>query len=257
LADERWRGGTWRDTFGLFTETWFEACRRSPLTWLGVVKRCGDPRNQGRSTPHQIPGFGILERHGRVPVTVVRDGSADSLLREPVRTVKRGSLVDTDRWQGYETLAVCGDRHLRVDHGTRVSRPRASGKVPINGLAGFGSDAKGTLRKPPGGSPRRFPRSRYDAQVRYNHRTTTGTRISSIPCSQSSGSRCQIFDNRLHGFHGDDDQLQASAAFAASAASSFHVLDFHRPNCWPRLEDSPSRIFAPGISKSRDRCSNR
>ena len=202
LADGRWRCGTCRYTFGLFTETWFEACRLTPLTWLWVIKLFelelvaqqagvqlglsyptilrafttirrallaaaeptlfqadveadesyfgprhptrsrGDPRNQGRSAPHKIPVFGILERHGRVQVTVVRDCSADSLLRETLRTVKRGSLVYTDRWQGYDTLAFCGYRHLRVDHGKRFSRPSPSGKVHINGLEGFWSYAK-------------------------------------------------------------------------------------------------------------------
>jgi transposase len=160
LADGRWRCGVCRYTFGLLTETWLEACRLSPLTWLWVIKLFelelvaqqagvqlglsyptilrafttirrallaaaeptlfaaeveadesyfgprrakrsrGDPRNQGRSTPHKIPVFGILERHGRVQVTVVRDCSAESLMRETLRAVKRGSLVYTDRWQG-------------------------------------------------------------------------------------------------------------------------------------------------------------
>lgn len=230
LAGGRWRCGACRYTFGLFTDTWLEACRLSPLTWLWVIKLFelelvaqqagvqlglsyptilrafttmrrallaaaeptlfqsdveadesyfgprhptrsrGDPRNQGRSTPHKIPVFGILERHGRVQVTVVRDCSAESLLRETLRTVKRGSLVYTDRWQGYDTLAFCGYRHLRVDHGKRFSRPSASGKVHINGLEGFWSYAKGKLLKHHGVSPRRFPLYLYEAQFRYNHR---------------------------------------------------------------------------------------
>lgn len=230
LADGRWRCGACRYTFGLVTETWLEACRLSPLTWLWVVKLFelelvaqqagvqlglsyptilrafttirrallaaaeptlfhaeveadesyfgprrptrsrGNPRNRGRSTPHKIPVFGILERHGRVQVTVVRDCSAESLLRETLRTVKRGSLVYTDRWGGYDTLTFCGYRHLRVDHGKRFSRPSASGKVHINGLEGFWSYAKGKLLKHHGVSPHRFPLYLYEAQFRYNHR---------------------------------------------------------------------------------------
>lgn len=134
------------------------------------VRSRGDPRNQGRSTPHKIPVFGILERHGRVQVTVVRDCSAESLLRETLRTVKRGSLVYTDRWRGYDTLAFCGYRHLRVDHNKRFSRPSASGKVHINGLEGFWSYAKGKLLKHHGVSPQKFPLYLYEAQFRYNHR---------------------------------------------------------------------------------------
>lgn len=230
LADGRWRCADCRYTFGLLTETWLEACRLSPLTWLWVIKLFelelvaqqagvqldlsyptilrafttirrallaaaeptlfqtdveadesyfgprraprsrGDPRNQGRSTPHKIPVFGILERQGRVQVTVVQDCSAESLLRETLRTVKRGSLVYTDRWGGYDTLTFCGYRHLRVDHGKRFSRPSASGKVHINGLEGFWSYAKGKLLKHHGVSPHRFPLYLYEAQFRYNHR---------------------------------------------------------------------------------------
>lgn len=124
----------------------------------------------GRRAPAKIPVLGILERRGRVQVTVVRDCSADSLMRETLRTVKRGSLVYTDRWKGYDTLTFCGYRHLRVDHHKRFSRPSASGKVHINGLEGFWSYAKGKLLKHHGVSPRKFPLYLYEAQFRYNNR---------------------------------------------------------------------------------------
>ena len=124
----------------------------------------------GRAAPAKIPVFGILERHGRVQVSVVPDCSAESLLRETLRAVRRGSLVYTDRWQGYDTLTFCGYRHLRVDHGRRVSRPSASGKVHINGLEGFWSYAKGRLQKHHGVSPAKFPLYLYEMQFRYNNR---------------------------------------------------------------------------------------
>ena len=69
----------------------------------------------GRGSPAKIPVFGILERGGHVEVTVVADCSAKSLLNATVRAVKRGSLVYTDRWKGYDTLTFCGYRHLRID----------------------------------------------------------------------------------------------------------------------------------------------
>ena len=228
LAEGRWRCGTCRYTFGLLTETWLEACRLSPLTWLWTVKlfelelvaqQAGvqlglsyptilrafttmrrallaaaeptlfhreveadesyfGPRHSsrhrgegsGRRAPAKIPVFGILERHGRVQVTVVPDCSAESLMRETLRTVKRGSLVYTDRWNGYDTLTFCGYRHLRVDHGKRFSRPSTTGKVHINGLEGFWSYAKGKLLKHHGVSPSKFPLYLYEMQFRYNHR---------------------------------------------------------------------------------------
>ena len=126
----------------------------------------GAPKNRGRSTPHKTPVFGILERHGRVEVTVVPNCSAETLLRETLRTVKRGSLVYTDKWSGYDTLTFCGYRRLSVDHGQRFAR----GKVHINGLEGFWSYAKAKFIKHHGVSPARFPLYLYEWQFRYNHR---------------------------------------------------------------------------------------
>lgn len=125
---------------------------------------------QGRGSPAKIPVFGILERHGHVQVSVVRDCSAESLLRLTLKTVKRGSLVYTDRFRSYDTLTFCGYRHLRVDHRKRFSRPSAVGKVHINGLEGFWSYAKGKLQKHHGVSPAKFPLYLYEMQFRYNNR---------------------------------------------------------------------------------------
>ena len=126
----------------------------------------GDPRNQGRSTPHKTPVFGILERRGHVQVTVVPNCSAETIRNHTLRWVKRGTLVYTDKWAAYDTLAFCGYRHLRVDHARRFSR----GKVHINGLEGFWSYAKGKFVKHHGVSPHRFPLYLYEWQFRYNHR---------------------------------------------------------------------------------------
>ena len=126
----------------------------------------GDPKNRGRSTPHKTPVFGILERHGRVQVTVVPNCSAETLVQTTLKLVKRGSLVYTDKWSGYDTLTFCGYRHLRVDH----QRQFARGKVHINGLEGFWSYAKAKFIKHHGVSPAKFPLYLYEWQFRYNHR---------------------------------------------------------------------------------------
>ena len=120
----------------------------------------------GRKVPHKTPVLGILERHGRVRVSVVPDCSAETLLGETLKMVKRGSLVYTDRWRGYDTLTFCGYRHLRVNKARRFSR----GKVHVNGLEGFWAYAKGKLLKFHGVSPAKFPLYLYEMQFRYNHR---------------------------------------------------------------------------------------
>lgn len=126
----------------------------------------GDPRNVGRGTPHKTPVFGILERHGRVRVTVVPNCSAETLRDQTLRWVKRGTLVYTDRWKGYDTLTFCGYRHLRVNKSRSFSR----GKVHVNGLEGFWSYAKGKFIKHHGVSPKLFPLYLYEWEFRYNHR---------------------------------------------------------------------------------------
>ena len=92
--------------------------------------------------------------------------SAESLITATLKTVKRGSLVYTDKWSGYDTLTFCGYRHLKVDHGVEFAR----GKVHINGLEGFWSYAKAKFSKHHGVSPAKFPLYLYEWQYRYNHR---------------------------------------------------------------------------------------
>ena len=121
---------------------------------------------RGRGAPHKIPVFGILERRGRVTVSVVPDVTRATLVAATVKLVKRGSLIYTDRYRGYDALTFCGYRHLRVDHGRRFSH----GRVHINGLEGFWSYAKGKLIRHRGVSPHRFPLYLYEMQFRYNHR---------------------------------------------------------------------------------------
>ena len=80
------------------------------------------------------------------------------------------ALGRTARWKGYDTLAFCGYRHLRVDHARRFSAPSGTKKVHVNGLEGFWSYAKGRLIKFHGVSPAKFPLYLYEMQFRYNHR---------------------------------------------------------------------------------------
>jgi len=121
---------------------------------------------RGRGAAGKVPVFGILERRGRVSVTVVPNVTAKTLLQETVKVVKRGALVYTDKYRGYDTLTFCGYRRLAVNHSQQFSR----GKVHINGLEGFWSYAKGKLLKHHGVSPHKFPLYLYEMQFRYNHR---------------------------------------------------------------------------------------
>lgn len=122
--------------------------------------------HRGRGAAGKVPVLGILERNGRVTVSVVKDVTAESLLNETVKMVRRGSIVYTDKYRGYDALMFCGYRHLKVDHGKRF----ATGKVYINGLEGFWSFSKQRLAKFHGVSRQHFPLYLKEMEFRYNNR---------------------------------------------------------------------------------------
>jgi transposase len=86
--------------------------------------------NRGRGAAGKVPVFGVLERKGKVCVTVVPNVTAETLLGLTVKNVRRGSIIYTDKFKSYDSLMFCGYRHLKIDHKKRFS----SEKVYINGL---------------------------------------------------------------------------------------------------------------------------
>jgi transposase len=100
--------------------------------------------NRGRGAFNKVPVFGILERDSIAKVEVVKDVSARTLIDLTIKTVKRGSIVYTDKFRSYDSLMFCGYRHLKLDNKKRFS----TGKVYINRLEGFWSYAKERLITP-------------------------------------------------------------------------------------------------------------
>jgi transposase len=121
---------------------------------------------RGRGAAGKVPVFGIYERNGTVRVEVVKNVTAESLLNMTIKTVRRGSIVYTDKFRGYDALMFCGYRHLRVDHKKLFS----SGKVYINGVEGFWSYAKERIIKFHGVSKKKFPLYLKEMEFRYNNR---------------------------------------------------------------------------------------
>lgn len=121
---------------------------------------------RGRGAAGKVPVFGIYERNGTVRVEVVKNVTAEALMNMTIKTVRRGSIVYTDKFRSYDALMFCGYRHLRVDHGKRF----ASGKVYINGLEGFWSYAKERIIKFHGVSKEKFPLYLKEMEFRYNNR---------------------------------------------------------------------------------------
>ena len=121
---------------------------------------------RGRGAAGKVPVFGILERNGVVKVEAVKDVKARTLLDLTVKTVRRGSIVYTDKFRGYDSLMFCGYRHINLDH----KKFFANGKVYINGVEGFWSYAKERLIKFHGISKEKFPLYLKEMEFRYNNR---------------------------------------------------------------------------------------
>ena len=77
--------------------------------------------------------FGILKGGGQHRDDVF----PETLILETVTKVRRRSVVYSDKWKGYDTLMLCGYRHLNVDHGHKFKQ----GKMCINSAGGFGGFA--------------------------------------------------------------------------------------------------------------------
>jgi transposase len=110
--------------------------------------------------------FGIHFFDIAVKVEIVKDVSAETLLRETIKKVKRGSLIYTDKFRSYDSLVMYGFKHERIDKSVKF----ANGKVYINGIEGFWSYAKERLLKFHGVSRENFVYYLKELEFRYNYR---------------------------------------------------------------------------------------
>jgi len=121
---------------------------------------------RGRGAAGKTIVFGILERGGKVSVETVKNVTAGTFMSETVKKVRRGSIVYTDKWKGYDSLMFSGYKHLNIDHRYKFKE----GKVFINGVEGFWSFAKERLIKYHGISKHKFILYLKEMEWRYNNR---------------------------------------------------------------------------------------
>ena len=124
--------------------------------------------NRGRGAKNKTIVFGILERQGKVHVEIVTNVKAKTLLAGTIKKVKKGSIVYTDKWRGYDSLVFNGYKHLSIDH----SKMFGKGDVYINGIEGFWSFAKENMAKYHGVSPGKFLLYLKEMEWRYNNRNS-------------------------------------------------------------------------------------
>jgi transposase len=71
---------------------------------------------RGRGAFNKVPVFGILERDGIVKVEVVNDVSAETLLNLTIKTVRRGSIVYTDKFRSYDAFLYLKEMEFRYNN---------------------------------------------------------------------------------------------------------------------------------------------
>jgi transposase len=125
-----------------------------------------DRRYPGQERQSKVPVFGMTETGGKVKVEVLRDTSAEDILRLDIGKVRRGSIVYTNKFKGYNSVMFCGDKHLNVDDEIGLSKAEAY----INGPQGFWKFTKERMSKFHGVSKEKFPLYLKEMEFRYNHR---------------------------------------------------------------------------------------
>jgi len=59
-------------------------------------------------------------------VEIVKDATAETLLKDTVKKVRLGSIVYTNKWKGYDSLIFSGYKHLNIDHRYKFKEGRSS-----------------------------------------------------------------------------------------------------------------------------------
>ena len=99
---------------------------------------------RGRGAAGKVAVFGLLKRGGKVYTQMIVDCRRDTLMPIIRRKVKPDSVVYSDTFASYNTLASEGYHHVRINHDRVLAEP---GGRHINGIENFWNQAKRHLRK--------------------------------------------------------------------------------------------------------------
>ncbi len=122
---------------------------------------------RGRGAAGKTPVFGILQREGRVFVSIVKDCSRKELLPIIQGKILEGSTIHTDGWRAYDGLILNGYDHYRIHHSENEF---ARGKCHVNGIESFWSFAKRRLSKFNGIASHKFNFHLKECEWRWNYK---------------------------------------------------------------------------------------
>lgn len=122
---------------------------------------------RGRGAAGKTPVFGLLKRHGKVFVTIVKNCKKEELMPIIKGKILEGSTIHTDGWKAYDGLILNGYDHYRVHHSENEF---ARGKCHVNGIESFWSFAKRRLAKFNGIACHKFNLYLKESECRFNYR---------------------------------------------------------------------------------------
>jgi transposase-like protein len=112
-------------------------------TYVGGRRR-GTPAGRPRADSHKVPVFGMVERsRGRVSATDMPNEQGATIRPYVEERVLPSTMIYTDEYQIYDTLARHGFQHRRVHHAAKVY---VDGDVHTNTIEGFFSLVKNGIR---------------------------------------------------------------------------------------------------------------
>lgn len=99
---------------------------------------------RGRGAGGKVPVFGILKRGGKIYTQVIENAEAKTIVPIIKKRVEPDSIVYSGTFRSYNSLAVEGYRHVRINHSLAFA---TSKRNRINGIENFWNQAKRHLRK--------------------------------------------------------------------------------------------------------------
>jgi len=123
---------------------------------------------RGRGAGSKTIVFGLFKRGGDVYAEIVPNCSKATLQAIVRGKVDAGSVINTDKWRGYNGLVDVGyKKHVRVDH---LRGEFVRGHAHINGIEGFWGYSKSRLTRFRGIHKSTFYLHLKECEFRFNNR---------------------------------------------------------------------------------------
>lgn len=107
-------------------------------TYIGGVR----PGKRGRGAAGKTPIVGLVEREGRLKATVTANTKASTVMPLIKANVQEGSMLMTDEYSSYNTVAKFNYSHKTIKHG---KKEYVSGLTHVNTIEGFWSQMKRSI----------------------------------------------------------------------------------------------------------------